>query len=131
MASDGSRMYWSTEDIKCLLQVWGEGSIQAQFDGVVRNDEIYRTIGEELKKVGIIRDVKQIREKIKKLKQQYRVAKDNNNRSGAGRAKFQWFDTMDEILGHRPGNDQSLLRNSSAATAPLDDSGEDTLLGKN
>ncbi|XP_034074683.1 uncharacterized protein LOC117547886 [Gymnodraco acuticeps] len=51
---------------------------------------------------GLSRTFLQCREKLKKMKSEYRQVKDNNNTSGAGRK--QWFDLSDQIYGHRPAN---------------------------
>ncbi|XP_034095498.1 uncharacterized protein LOC117561926 [Gymnodraco acuticeps] len=38
------------------------------------------------------------------MKSEYRIIKDNNNTSGAGRKQWKWFDLLDQIYGHRPAN---------------------------
>lgn len=132
MANEGNRQFWTAHETKMLLQIWGHEDIQSQFDGVVRNDDVYKSIGQELQILGVSRDTKQIREKIKKLKQQYRQAKEKNGKSGAGRSKFQWFEIMDQILGPRPASSGTGLRNSTGPQSqPQEESGEvlDTFLG--
>ena len=56
---------WSDEEVKELIAIWGEEGIQSQLDGTTRT-------------------AVQCREKLKKLKSEYRRAKDHNNRSGRG-----------------------------------------------
>ncbi|CAM4571488.1 unnamed protein product [Leuciscus chuanchicus] len=44
----------------------------------------------------------QCREKLKKLKSDYRAVKDHNGRSGSNRKSWKWYEQMDGIYGHRP-----------------------------
>nr|XP_033952436.1 uncharacterized protein LOC117456614 isoform X1 [Pseudochaenichthys georgianus] len=53
---------------------------------------------------GFSRTFLQCREKLKKMKSEYRQVKGNNNTSGAGRKHWKWFDLLDQIYGHRPAN---------------------------
>ena len=53
---------------------------------------------------GYSRTVVQCREKLKKMKSEYRFIKDNNNTSGASRNNWKWFELMDTIYGHRPAS---------------------------
>lgn len=117
MENSKSRQYWSTEEIQALLAIYCESDIQKQLDGIVRNDDVYKLIVRELEKVGIIRNVKQVREKIKKLKQQYKTVHANNNKSGAARHSFPWYDLMHSVLGHRPATSGAGLRNTTNFTA--------------
>lgn len=45
---------------------------------------------------------KQVREKIKKLKQDYNNMKDPNSRSRSDQRTSKWFDRLNSLLGHRP-----------------------------
>ncbi|XP_034004320.1 epsin-2-like [Trematomus bernacchii] len=53
---------------------------------------------------GYSRTVVQCRKKLKKMKSEYSLVKDNNNTSGASRKNWKWFDLMDTIYGHRPAS---------------------------
>ncbi len=57
---------WSDAEIALLLQVWSEGTIQAQLLGVVRNEVPFRKIAEELRKAGYDRTYKQFKDKVKR-----------------------------------------------------------------
>ena len=50
---------WSDAKIALLLQVWSEGTIQAQLLGAVRNEVPFRKIAEELRKAGYDHTYKQ------------------------------------------------------------------------
>ena len=60
-------------------------SIQAQLEGCKRNQEVFSKISAEMSKVGYERTAQQCREKIKKLKVEYRKIKDIRNKTGEDR----------------------------------------------
>ncbi|CAL8241910.1 unnamed protein product, partial [Gadus morhua 'NCC'] len=53
---------------------------------------------------GYYRSYVQCRDKLKKLKSDYKAIKDQNGRSGSNRKSWKWYDQMDTIYGHRPAN---------------------------
>ncbi|KAM9317860.1 uncharacterized protein KZ484_022283 [Pholidichthys leucotaenia] len=53
---------------------------------------------------GYTRTAKQCREKLKKMKSDYRAIKDHNGRSGVSRKEWKWYERMDAIYGHRPAS---------------------------
>ncbi|XP_077053509.1 uncharacterized protein LOC143749576 [Siphateles boraxobius] len=112
-----NRLYWSVEDTKALLSIWAEERVQRQFDGVCRNEDVIKYIVAELAKLSISRTTLQVREKIKKLRAQYKAIKTHNGKSGAQRRNFPWFDLMDGVLGHRPSVSGETSRDTMAATA--------------
>ena len=95
---------WSDEEVKALIAIWGEEGIQDQLDGTTRNIKVYGKISDRLCELGFKRTAVQCREKLKKLKSEYRRAKDQNNRSGRGRTICAYFNQLDAILGCRPAS---------------------------
>ena len=93
---------WSEEEVHALIAVWGEEEIQAQLDGATRNKKVFDKIAKQLTELGLARTGHQCREKIKKLKSDYRKAKDSNNLTGRGRSILNYFTELDAILGCRP-----------------------------
>ena len=75
-------------------------------EGCKRNQQVYQTIARELQTEGYERTFQQCREKIKKLKQEYNKIKDKLNKTGEAGKKYlktwDFFDPLDEILGHKP-----------------------------
>ena len=68
---------WSDAEVAALIAIWGEEEIQCQLDGTTRNIKVYRKIAEKLQENdGFERTAVQCREKIKKLKSDYRRARD-------------------------------------------------------
>ena len=70
---------WNEEEVHALIAIWGEEEVQAQLDGATRNRKVFDKIAKQLTELGFARTEHQCREKIKKLKSDYRRAKDSNN----------------------------------------------------
>ena len=62
---------------------------------------------------GIVCSANQCYNKIKELKGSYKKAKDNNGKTGKGRAVWKFFDVMDRILGHRPASQAPVVIDTS------------------
>ena len=59
---------WSDDEVKCLIAVWGDKSIQQQLDGAVRNKEIFENIAKEMRRNGYERGLAAMQNKNKKSK---------------------------------------------------------------
>ena len=55
-----------------------------------------------MKEAGYERNFQQCRDKIKKLKVEYKKVKDKEKKTGEGKTKWEFFDGMYNILGDRP-----------------------------
>ncbi len=75
---------WSDSETFKLIEIWGEDTIQAQLEGCRRNKEIYEKIARDLSDAGYQRTADQCREKVKKLKSEYRKVKDGHYKTGTG-----------------------------------------------
>lgn len=95
---------WSESEVLQLISLWGEEGVQEQLEGSKRNKHVYTNISKALAKKNINRDCEQCRAKIKKLKLDYRKAKDKNGKTGRGRATWKYFDALDTILGNKLPN---------------------------
>jgi len=96
---------WSNEEVQTFLCVVAEEKIQRELDGATRNEKVYKEVSERLSKLGYNRTFRQCREKLKKLRSNYRAVKDaHNGRSGSNRKSWKWYEQMDGIYGHRPSN---------------------------
>ena len=67
-----SRATWSKEEILKLIEVWGDDTIQAQLQDCTRNQKIFEKVARELNEAGYERTFQQCRDKIKKLKGEYK-----------------------------------------------------------
>nr|XP_054591202.1 uncharacterized protein LOC129155068 [Nothobranchius furzeri] len=114
---------WSNVEVKTLLTLLSDERIQRELDGTVRNEKIFQGLALAMSTHGFERTAKQCREKIKKLKAEYRSVKDHNSRSGADRRQWKWFAEMDAIYGERPvsnGRESGVDTATPANTGPQD-----------
>lgn len=101
----GKGACWSDDEVKALLSVWREASIQKELDGAVRNKAVFSKIAKRLQDAGFEKDWVQCRVKVKNLKTLYKKVKDNNARSGRARIVCPHFELLDSILGARPATE--------------------------
>ena len=84
---------WSDDDVSALLEIYSEDAIQKLLLKAVSNAKMYDCISVKLAAMGIVHSAKSCRDKIKKLKQDYKKIKDHNNKSGNGRKTSKWYDS--------------------------------------
>ena len=87
-----------------LLCLVANDKIQKELDGATRNEKVYKEVAKLMEDHGYYRSYVQCRDKLKKLKSDYKAIKDQNGRSGSNRKSWKWYDQMDTIYGHRPAN---------------------------
>uniref|UniRef100_A0A671SJG3 Myb/SANT-like DNA-binding domain-containing protein n=1 Tax=Sinocyclocheilus anshuiensis TaxID=1608454 RepID=A0A671SJG3_9TELE len=92
----------TTSEVQTFLSLIAEERIQRELDGATRNEKVFQEVAQLLAAHGYHRTYKQCRDKLKKLKSDYRSIKDHNSRSGSNRRSWKWFDQMDAIYGGRP-----------------------------
>lgn len=90
---------WSYVETQALIAVWSEEKIQRDLQESLRNEKVFREVSGRLAAMGMYHSAKQCREKIKKLKQDYRKIK--RNRSEATGKIFKWYDALDAIMNKR------------------------------
>ena len=113
---------WSRDEILKLIGVWGDDNIQAQLYGCKRNQDIFDKISSALLEAGFMKSGSQCRDKIKKLRGEYRKVKDKRGKSGEGRyPEWEYFDALDAILGHRPATGPPVVVNSIADNEEADE----------
>ena len=101
-----------------MIALWGEEDIQAKLEGTTRHIKVFETISNKLKDLGFEgRMVVQCREKVRKLKADYRKTKAHNNRSGRNRKTSRYMDQLDTILGHRPASQPLVIFQSAQQEA--------------
>ena len=89
---------WTDTETFKLIELWGDETIQEELEGCKKNSQIYEKISVEMGKLGYERTLSQCGEKIKKLKNEYRKVRDNNDQTGNKRKKFKFYDKLNEIL---------------------------------
>ncbi|XP_053339437.1 uncharacterized protein LOC128510924 [Clarias gariepinus] len=94
--------YQYVHEVQTFLSLVAEERIQRELDGATRNEKVFQEVAKLLAAHGYHRTYKQCRDKLKKMKSDYRGIKDHNSRSGSNRRSWKWFDQMDAIYGGRP-----------------------------
>ncbi|XP_065893653.1 uncharacterized protein [Dysidea avara] len=119
---------WQDDETTKLLELWGEESVQASLEGCIRNITIYDKIAAELTSCGYQRTGMQCRERVKKLKKDYKKTKDNLNETGNKRKLCKFYEQINCILEDRPSTKPAIVLDSSDydvdKAAELPDSGE-------
>ncbi len=105
---------WTKAEVLKLISIWREDGIQAQLESCRHNKDVYQKISDELSEAGFTRTFQQCREKLKKLRAQYKTVKDKRNNTGQGRyPEWDYFDAIDEVLGHRPATEPTVVIDTS------------------
>ena len=90
---------WTREEVFKLISIWNDTTIQEQLEGCRRNSQVYKKISDDLHSAGFARTLEQCREKIKKLKTEYKYKRDQ---TGQGRyPEWEYFDALNKVLGHK------------------------------
>ena len=87
---------WRDEEVFQLVDFWSDDVIQHQLEGCKRNKDVYEKFSKCMQK-GYIKSAVQCREKINKLKGEYRKIKDQHNKTGTGRKKWKFYDVLDSV----------------------------------
>ncbi|XP_005286804.1 1-aminocyclopropane-1-carboxylate synthase-like protein 1 [Chrysemys picta bellii] len=109
---------WSDPEVVELLQLWADESVQMELESCLRNQHVFNRIAEVLREKGIHRTGDQCREKIKKMKLEYRRIKDNNKTPRGGRT-WKFYEVMDRVLTSRPSLSYSSLTGSVVSQQAL------------
>lgn len=90
---------WTDHEVQVLLSIYSDDEVQRQLKSANRNSRVYQKISSRLAELGIHHSAQRCREKIKKMKQDYKRIKECNNVSGTSRRTSKWFECLDAILG--------------------------------
>uniref|UniRef100_A0A8D2L5Z6 Myb/SANT-like DNA-binding domain-containing protein n=1 Tax=Varanus komodoensis TaxID=61221 RepID=A0A8D2L5Z6_VARKO len=107
---------WSDPEVVELLHLWADESVQAELESCLRNQHVFNRIAEVLREKGIHRTGDQCREKIKKMKLEYRRIKENNKAPRGGRT-WKFYEVMDRVLASRPSLAYGAAGNSGGMMA--------------
>uniref|UniRef100_A0A672FNC3 1-aminocyclopropane-1-carboxylate synthase-like protein 1 n=1 Tax=Salarias fasciatus TaxID=181472 RepID=A0A672FNC3_SALFA len=109
---------WTDSEIVELLQLWSDESVQIELESSLRNQRVFDRIAHVLREKGIYRTGDQCREKIKKMKLEYRRIKDNHKLRS-----WKFYDVMDRVLANRPAITYSSLGGAVIAQQVFQSSG--------
>ncbi|KAJ8389034.1 hypothetical protein AAFF_G00124310 [Aldrovandia affinis] len=110
---------WTDDEVQTFLSIYADEEIQRELESATRNDKVYAKISGKLSDLNIVHTGRQCREKLKKLKQDYKKIKDHNNKSGSDRRTSKWFDRLDALLGHRPSSGAARTKDEDVTRAEL------------
>lgn len=116
-----------------FLSLVRDQRIHRELDGATCNEKIYQEVSKRMAAHRYSRTIKQCREKLKKLKSDYRSIKDHNGRSGSNRRCWKWFSQMDAIYRHRPASNgrESGLDSAAALFETMFEDGECSVTSRN
>ena len=116
---------WSDEETLKLVELWGNEEIQVLLEGCTRNQHVYDRIAQGMVEAAYAKNGVQCRDKIKKLKVEYKKIKDNNNETGRDRKTWRFYDCMNDILGNKPATRPTIVIDSlQQGVVPVDDTGD-------
>ncbi|XP_074444236.1 bifunctional phosphoribosylaminoimidazole carboxylase/phosphoribosylaminoimidazole succinocarboxamide synthetase isoform X1 [Larus michahellis] len=116
VANEGGK-HWTVNEVRALICVWSDKTIQQQLEGTVRNKRIFEQVAARLQKFGIDRDWKQCRTKYKNLKHEYKSVKSAQD-SGIASKSMKFFNELDAILGHSTMEQASKSDNDESERPP-------------
>jgi len=91
---------WTHEEIYKLISTCSDATIQEQIEGCRRNSQVFKKISDDLCSAAFTCTLEQCREKMKKLKAEYKKVKHKRDETGQGRnPKWEYFDALNEVLG--------------------------------
>ena len=101
MASRGTS--WKVDDVETLAELWADDSVQIKFNTMVHNGKVWDDLARKYntQQTGNARSGAQVKEKIKRLKRQYRNRERQLGRSGVGGDEE---DTLWKIIDRVEGN---------------------------
>lgn len=90
---------WLQSEVSALLDIWADSEIQEQLAGRLHNMCIYEKISRKLKDLGFNRTGEQCREKIKKLRRDYKTVIHNNYSPTYARRLLGFYDKVHKVFG--------------------------------
>ena len=78
---------------------------KVQLEDCKRNQVVYEKIAKEVHDAGYDRTYQQCRDKIKKLRGEYKKVKDKKKKTGEENKHWDYFESLDAILGHKPATE--------------------------
>lgn len=99
---------WSDEETSLLLQLWGANDAQSELTGNKRNFPVYEKISESMNSMGYMRTASQCREKIKRMKREYSLTKQHNDKRTGPKKNMRFFEQFHKILLDKQNRSQKI-----------------------
>ena len=107
---------WKEDETMKLIELWGDGAIQAMLEGSRRNKDIFVRISRSMVENGYEKTGDQCSSKIKKLRLAYKKNKDKKGKTGTENIDWKYYEAMDSVLGYKPATQPPVIVDSSAET---------------
>ncbi|KAL0973271.1 hypothetical protein UPYG_G00201270 [Umbra pygmaea] len=117
--ADGYEAKWSEDEVHAFLTSWASTNVQEELLSTVRNARVFAHLSSELNALGFKKTIKQCREKIKKLKQEYKKIKNDTSINCPNSCGKRWFAIMDDVLSQQTRT-QVLLETNRTGTEDSD-----------
>ncbi|XP_065893269.1 zinc finger protein with KRAB and SCAN domains 2-like [Dysidea avara] len=113
---------WTDPETFKLIELWGDGTIQEDLEGCKKNSQIYARLSDQMQKAGYERTLVQCRDKIKKLKGDYRKIKDGHKQTGNNRKKSnKFYEKMNEVMSAKHSVNPPFILDTSVVKSSIDD----------
>jgi len=114
---------WTDSETFKLIELWGDQTIQEQLEGCKKNKQVFQKISEQMREAGYERTLSQCRDKIKKLRGDYRKIKDAIKETGNEnkRKKSKYFEKMNEVLHDKHSITPPVILDTSASASTTND----------
>ncbi|XP_036978107.1 uncharacterized protein LOC119032725 isoform X1 [Acanthopagrus latus] len=105
--SDAPLCSWSSAEVQALVTLWADPSVQEELLLSTRNTRVYTHLSDKLASLGFNKAPNKCREKIKKLKQEYKRIKNGQQEGGRTNIRTSvWFAIMDDVLSSKAVEEQ-------------------------
>ena len=109
-----------------MLTLWANPAVQEELLLNVRNNQVYTDLSAKLASLGFNKTPRKCREKIKKLKSEYKRVKSSRHRGGGISSRTSvWYAIMDEVLSSKA----AAARRSETTEASLLSQPQSVLVG--
>lgn len=116
---------WTDAEAFKLIELWGDQSVQEELEGCKKNSKIFSKLSDQMRAAGYERTLAQCRDKIKKLKSEYRKVKDANKQIGNKRKKSKFYEKINEILHDKHSVTPPIILDTSASSSTVESSNEE------
>ncbi|KAF8792278.1 zinc finger and SCAN domain-containing protein 29-like isoform X3 [Argiope bruennichi] len=122
---------WSDDETALLLQLWGANDAQSELIGNKRNFIVYEKISETMNNMGFLRTASQCREKIKRMKREYTLVKQQMKQANGPKKNMRFFEQFEKILLEKQSRNEnnSSLKFSSGGSG-LESEADETEVSK-
>ena len=117
------RQRWSSDQTNVLVKKWKEYFDELESS---RQYSAWLKIKSAVDEAGPTKSIKQCKDKLRNLKDAYKLARDNNKRTGASPNYSPFYDDFDEIFGSRDCVNMPFVTEVGTATSQINELGPES-----